>query len=289
MPDLVDQNSEESGIKNSVDGVCSEIDSFLGNKEEYANLSGKYVQDRLSELKKGPASPKELALGYSSNWHGFIHNNTEIHANMMFDGFVLDDNDIYSELLGVMHEMHNNPTWTNESAKSMTGQAIDIVVNKYFANRFSDDSVSARRTQIYSDNSHIGQKAFSIKALKGKEAAECVEKAALGNNLFCFLGYDSELIFSKHTKIESDKEEPHAYLYVNNGKTKRIVDLTNPSCAFDTSGKLLSARVAVYTLSQEQQTMFEGGKEIAITHNDYIVGEDGSKMPKSSTRVYSPS
>ncbi len=288
MPDLTDQNKGESNITSEIERVCGDIDSILGNKVESQQLSQEYVKARLSELQETPASPKELSSIYGNDWNGFIHENTEIYSNMMFNGFRLDDNDVYTELLGVMKEMHDNPSWIGESAKSMTGQAIDVEINRYFGNRFSDEYVSARRKNLYSQNSRIGQKAFSVKEFKGQNAAECVEKAALGNNLFCFLGYDSKLILSKHTKVDGEQEEPHAYLYVDNGKAKRIVDLTNPSCAFDANGNLLSARVAVYTLSDEQKALFESGKETAVTHNDYIVNNDGSKTPKPSTRVYSP-
>ena len=288
MPDLTDKNDGRLDVAVQIEKVCGDIDSILTNKAESHQLSQEYAKTRLLELKEEPASPKDLSSLYANSWSGYIHEGTEIHSNMMFNGFVLNDNDVYTELLEVMMEMHENPSWEGESAKSMTGQAIDIEVNRYFGNRFSDDGVSERRKQIYANNSHMGQKAFSVKEFKGMEASECVEKAALGSNLFCFLGYESKLILSKHTKLDGENEEPHAYLYINDGKVKRIVDLTNPTCAFDASGRLLSARVAVYKLSEEQVSLFEGGKEISITHNDYVVNPDGSKTPKSSIRKYSP-
>lgn len=288
MPDLTDKNTGEYDVTKEIERVCGEIDLILDNRAEFQQLSQEYVKARLLELKETPASPKELSSIYDNSWSGFIHEGTEIHSNMMFNGFVLDDENVYAELLSAMKEMHDNPTWRNESAKSMTGQAIDIEVTRYFGNRFTNDNVSEHRKKIYADNSHIGQKAFGIKGFKGQNASECVEKAALGNNLFCFLGYESKLILSRHTKVDGENEEPHAYLYINDGKVKRIVDLTNPTCAFDASGKLLSARVAVYKLSEEQISLFEGGREISITHNDYVVNPDGSKTPKSSIRKYSP-
>ena len=289
MPDLTDKSAGELDVAGDIEKVCGEIDSIIDNITDFQQLSQEYAKTRLLELREKPASPNELSSIYANSWTGFIHEVTEIHSNMMFNGFVLNDSDIYAELLGIMKEMHDNPSWVGESAKGMTGQAIDIEVTRYFGNRFSDDDVSERRKQIYANNSRIGQKAFGIKEFKGQNAAECVEKAALGNNLFCFLGYDSKLILSNHTKVDGEQEEPHAYLYVNDGKVKRIVDLTNPTCAFDSSGKLLSARIAVYKLSEEQVALFESGKETSITHNDYIVNGDGSKTPKPSTRKYSPS
>lgn len=289
MPDTT-ENIIEADVVGNIEKICGDIDSFLGNEAEFSNLSQKYIKNRLLELKEEPPSPEELRIEFDNHngWNGFMHENTKIFASGMWNGFVLDDDNIYTELLGVMHDMRNNSTWADDSAKSMSGQAVGIAVRRYFDNTLSNDSAPVERRHIYNNNSGIGiGKSFSIKEFKGKASAECIEKASVGNNLFCFLGFDSSLIISTHTKIRDGMDDPHAYLYVNDGKVRRIVDLTNPSCTFDANDKLLSTQVAVYKLSDEQQALFESGESITIQHNDYIVNEDGSKTPKSSARMYS--
>lgn len=289
MPDTT-ENIIEADVAGNIEKICGDIDSFLGNEADFSNLSQEYIKNRLLELRDEPSSPEELRIEFDNlnGWNGFVHENTKIFASGMWSGFVLDDNNIYTELLGVMHDMRSNATWANDSAKSMSGQAVDIAVRRYFDNTSPEDNAPLSKRQIYNNNSGVGRKTFfSIKEFKGKASAECIEKASVGNNLFCFLGFDSSLIISTHTKIRDGVDDPHAYLYVNNGKVKRIVDLTNPSCTFDSNDKLLSTQVAVYKLSDEQQTLFESGENITIQHNDYIVNEDGARTPKSSSRIYS--
>ena len=290
MPDLTDQKSKDEQISEEIERNCEEIDSFLdANEEEFQKLSQGFINERLAILETSPASPNDLSA-FNDGWSGYIHENTEIKAVGYLDGFVLDDKTVYSSLLSTMREAHNSDAWKGKTARDMVGMAIDVSINRYFGNILSTDEVIKNRAFFYSERTTSDSEAFSVAELRGKGVAACMEKAALGNNLFAFLGFESQLVISKHSKLsgeDSPREDFHAFLYVNSGSSKTIIDSTNPIIISDETRRI-GTYPSIYKLTSEQQVMFENGQRISVTHNDYKLGENGQRVPVSSTRSYSP-
>lgn len=102
---------------------------------------------------------------------------------------------------------------------------VFAVVQDYFG----DYSNISERMDNYPDLDFIadGEDIGKVSDLKGKNAAMCVERAMLSQNLLNFLGFKS---FYKSSGILSDgKAEVHSYNLVENNNACFIFDATIPS------------------------------------------------------------
>lgn len=188
-----------------------------------------WIKDRLNEVKKDQDTSTEI-LFLSKDIVDFISDKTEIHPNMMFDGFLMDDNSVYETMVDTLIDWKKK--YGKSAAESMP-QAILATVCEYFGNY--QTYKGKERKEFYMDKS----KSFSISELKGKEIAECIEKAALTHNILKFLGYDTELVLG-HLSGEDNVKEPHAYNLIKGKKGTFLLDITNPIYVYDENDKFIA-------------------------------------------------
>lgn len=279
----VQHNAE---IQARISTQCEKIEALITTPvdERQAKLD-QYINDREKELNLEPESPKVISI-VNQGSEGFIHPTSEIKATFILDGFKLDDNTVYGDFVNVFSEMRA-AGWKDKTIREMLGSAILTTVNRYFGNSIGGTNTHSDRQQFYMDRSDAYSDAFSIKELKGKGFAECIEKAALANNFFAFMGFDTRLVISSKTKLTEEVGDLHAYVYINSGKAKSIIEVTNPVIVTDHEGKFVGIYPAVYPLTEDQAKRFEAGGEITVTHTDYKQDADGKNIPTISQRKYS--
>ena len=170
-----------------------EIINKLNTEEEIID----FVKKRLSFLEEN-SEEKMLGQNYTDSFRDYISSKAHFKPADRFSDrecadLVFDDITPYIEIIKIMKQ--NNGLSNNLSDMYYINQMI----NEYLpANENSIESIESRFQVYYNDKA-------SIKDIKNKHCGECSERAGLAQNIFKFLGMDSEFVGGYINN------EPHAY------------------------------------------------------------------------------
>jgi hypothetical protein len=255
------------------------------NDETYKIERDRFIKERLSFLINN-SQIKDLTP-FSFPYQGFIHPESEVKPTLtVFEGFKINDDSVYSNLLDSIRAHIRFDTWRNQGIRFINQYAILRTISEYFGNYLADSQTEAQREYFYMKYSTIDSDPISIKDFKKRGISMCVEKAALAQNLLSFLGYDSLYCTGKECELIPGETGLHAFNIITTENGKFIFDPTNPSIEYDSEGNIINYHPASYLLSDEQYDILISGGKIEVVHNDYQNNSDSSRLPMPSIRKY---
>ena len=169
-------------------GVGEIVD--IVDDEEYTQARDQFIEQRLADL-QDTTEAKEFNV-FSPPYKGIIHPDSEIKPTHFLDGFKLDDNDIYVNLIDNIRAFKQDYRWKSKSVREINPYAMLKTLGEYFGNYAADGGLEGRHHSYYMDHSSVDSEALSLSELKGKGIAMCTEKAAAAQNLVSLLGYESD-------------------------------------------------------------------------------------------------
>ncbi|MFA6422869.1 MAG: hypothetical protein WCW17_00275 [Patescibacteria group bacterium] len=261
--------------------ITEEIDQLLSeDTPDNQKALEAFVLKRTSELTATAPETEYITYKKEKPHNGFISPKTEVKGKIMYDGFHLDDPDLYPALLNGLKELKSTPGWKEMSIKALAVPAVNYAVSKYFGSYKISDEQEKQNAAHYMN---LGAPC-SIKEMKGKGIAVCAEKAAAAQNLLTFLGLDSELAMAD-CKLDPNQEEgPHAYNIVTGPNGHFIFDPTNPIVNDSAEGQP-NYLPATYKISDEQYESLQNHQAVEVAHtNTKIV--DGEQEAETNARVY---
>ena len=160
-----------------------EILNNLNTEDEIVN----FVKERLLYLEEN-SEEKMLGQNYTDSFRDYISSKTHFKTGDRFSDrecadLVYDDIVPYIELVKEIKDgdgLSNNFWAMND---------VFFCINKYMPVNESSIISGDVRQQLYEWNNRI-----SIKDIKEKRCGECAERAGLAQNMFKFLGMDSEFV-----------------------------------------------------------------------------------------------
>ena len=156
--------------------------------------------------------------------------------------------------------------WMIQNAESFYEKHPEKRQSEWFENGFVQMSISGDAP---------------ISAFEGKNVAQCIERAALAQNLLKICGYDSEIAFGYCAS--RDKTEAHAFNLVKIGDKDYLIDFSNTVHKY-TDGKFVGRQPYYVILDQNNKDAFLSGKKI-IESIDYHY-ENGKRVNENRTRKY---
>ena len=284
-------------LSDSVETMLGKIDELLqkvthidGEEERFAHYR-QFVQNRVAELSSG-IKPYNIHIRRPV-YHGFIHPEAEVSRNIMdMMDFKVNDNEAYCVLMDSIRALKNHSDFQDRSLREIVPRAINHAIGTYFGNFFA-----ATKTGIDSEKFYSGfEPPISLAEFRGKNVALCLEKAALAQNLYSFLGYDTTIIFSDRCVIQlghQQDSDAHAFNIISNLRPGENMDVlydpSNPSLIYE-NGKVRNSSAscipAIYKLTKEEGERIKSGGQVEVKHNNFEIKE-GSLIPKETvTRVY---
>lgn len=263
--------------------ILAELEQVLAEPEE---KQLEYIEKRVATLSEAAKSGEMSHVGRGIH-KGFLGLKMEIRRNMIVDPFVMDDNDLYTDLFETIQKFKATNGWKEKTLREIIPIAIQWTLSKYFGNIDAGSNTETQNQEFYLDHTSADSPSISIKELKGKGFAVCAEKGAAAQNLLAFVGLESNLIASSGCRIPAEaKEGAHYYILVNGPKGDAIYDPANPRLIRDKDGKLISYGPAMYPVTKEQSQSLVSGESITIEHIDEKMDENGQRIPDKYSRLY---
>lgn len=263
--------------------TLAEIEQVLAESEEKRR---EYIEKRVASLSKNTESGEISHVGRGIQ-KGFLGPKMEIRRNMMVDPFVMDDNDLYTDLFETVQKFKEANGWKEKTLREIIPIAIQWTLSKYFGNVDAGSNTETENREFYLDHISADSPSISIKELKGKRFAVCAEKGAAAQNLMAFVGLESDLIASSGCRIPAEsKEGAHYYILVHGPKGDSIYDPANPRFTLDKDGKLKNYGPALYPITEEQSQHLVSGESITVEHTDEKVDENGQIIQEKTRRLY---
>ena len=156
--------------------------------------------------------------------------------------------------------------WMIQNAESFYEKHPEKRQSEWFENGFDQMSISGDTP---------------ISAFEGKNVAQCIERAALAQNLLKICGYDSEIAFGYCAS--RDKTEAHAFNLVKIGDKDYLIDFSNTVHKY-ADGKFVGRQPYYVILDQNNKDAFLSGKKI-VESIDYHY-ENGKRVNENRTRKY---
>lgn len=228
------------------------------------------VSARIDKLTQNTTAESFSMFGNSTPIRkGFIPSTVDLRVNAVTNPLHIDDMEVY----GTIDDKRKHFV-------ELFGNSID----EHKASIFATQSVifdylgiggnSTKREDIYFED-HWDKDSVSISEFKGKNAAACLERAGLAQNLLVFLGEDTELVGGECVLIEGIKEF-HAYNIVKKDDGYYLFDPTNPSFGeTNEQGHLEAYAVAEYPISTDEYQQLLEGKPINVIHKPLVKDQDG--------------
>lgn len=249
----------------------------------------KYIIDRLNFLEENSGEKRESISMFEKitrkingaenvEVNGFISKNTRVKMAGTSDGFKLDDYNYYNELVRVIRQADDNRVTNNNFIMDAIQRRIMI----YLGMGASEE----KRENIFNSSFENGTfEDISIKDFKGKNAAMCVERSAMGQNMLAFLGYDPMMVYGRYSD-EKGANIGHAYNCIFRSKSSMLIDFSNPTYGV-VDGKLSYLKPSVYKIDLDQTNdLKKGDAVIEVDHVDYNI-EDGNKTLVHNRIIYS--
>ena len=187
---------------------------------------------------------------------------------MQFDvvSFRMDDTSFYKTIVDYIK---NTPADHITRDGKINNNYIMDVVQCTILNYLGLHSSEARRNALYDskidlNDALLDDTTLSIGDFKQKNAAMCVEKSAMAQNILAFLGYNPMMIFGYLSSEKGAINEGHSYnCIIRNGKAI-LADFTNPIMK---DGKYY--KPALFPVDYNTLEDFKKGKaQIEVTHKD---------------------
>lgn len=122
---------------------------------------------------------------------------------------------------------------------------------------------------------------FPLRALKGQNVAQCVERSCLAQNILKMCGYDSSINFGE---AESrGKAEGHAWNVIRYGNGYLLIDFNNTVHEIE-NGKVIGRKPFSFNLSVQDFEEYRLGKKNLMARDFHY--EKGEKIYESKYRVY---
>lgn len=263
--------------------ILSEIEHAI---EESGEKQKEYITNRIEKLSINAKSGEISHVGLNIH-KGFLGPKMEIRRNMMVEPFIMNDQDLYSDLFDTIKIFQKSESWKNQPLRKIMMIAIQWTLSKYFGNIASGVNTEIENQEFYLRRGVAESPSISIKELKEKGFAVCAEKGAAAQNLLAFTGLESDLIASNGCRIPAEAEEsPHYYILIHGPKGEMIYDPTNPRLLFDKDDKLTNYGPAIYDITKEKAHHLVSGESITTEHIDYKTNKDGQIVPDKSERLY---
>lgn len=253
--------------------------------KEYEQARDQFIEQRLAEL-QGTAKPKEFTV-FSQPYKGFIHPESEIKPTAFLDGFMLDDKDIYTDLVDNVRAFKQDEKWKSKSVREINPYAVLKTLGEYFGNYAADTDLEGRHHSYCMDHSSVDSEALSLKEIRGKGIAMCTEKAAATQNLVTLLGYESEFCLSQGCELVEGKKEMHAFNILSSDRGRFIFEPTNPVFVSDSGRNMVNFLPATYKITEDQYGDLMTGREVSVQHTNFsVVDGKYEKQEKVEIRKY---
>ena len=206
---------------------------------------------------------------------GFISKNSKIRFSsetLGVDTYNMDSEDYMQEFAKIIKQ-------NNISKKSDVINNIANFVDYYFGGLQSLDD---KRSEFLTSKCRLDEEGFaldediekiSIEDFKGKNLAQCTEKAAVTQNILSFLGFES--YYCLGALKEQNSNQAHAFNIVQ-GKDRegnpvyRIVDTSMAVPVYDETGKELYRRPYVTSIPPDKFEDLISGKE-SLSFDNYVI------------------
>lgn len=183
------------------------------------------------------------------------------------------------------------PAGRGRSLREIVPLTVIRTTGNYFGNHWGDTSTEFDNREFYDDHTNIySEPDIHLNELKGRQIAVCAEKAAVGQNLLSFLGYESTLVISSKCRLNSpdrDDEGNHVYQVVKRDENYIVFNPANPVIIRKNEGKIHTVLPAYYLInSKEYDNLMKGG-QVSVAHHDAIWDGRATKYEKeATTRIY---
>jgi hypothetical protein len=273
-----EENKEINTKSETIENITHQIDESLESPEQ----SKAFVEQRVEALEK-ESTPREISVA-NRYQKGFINPDSEVKRNMLFDGFKINDKELYVTLMETYAEFKNSPSWEGKSTRDMTLYAIQYAIGKYFGNHSPAGNTEQENQSFYMDHSTYDSEAINLEDLKGKNIAVCAEKAAAAQNLLAFAGAESEMVLSE-SELNPGKKEFHLFNVIKSSKGHFIFDPTNPQHNNNKETNSTYFLPALYPIDEEKYNGLMQGEDVEVEHTDLVIDAEG-QHPTKTKRVY---
>jgi len=266
-----------------VDKILNKLEIILWIKDgsRQAEEIKKFVANRLTTLKKKTKLNQGMISTFKRKQEDFILPDTEIKRSIFVDSLHINDPEIYDIIIKQFKQIYEK--WNNNQTRNILMNAIIYALGEYFGNYYGTQYTEQENRKFYINQTDE----IDLAALKEKNIAVCIEKAAVTHNFLKFFGVCSYLILSTKCKI-GDWEDAHAYIIFQTTKGKFIFDPTNPVLIEDREGHVKHITPAIYKISDEEYEHIIQNDEIqvVIEHHDQILDKEKYTKMEAQKRIY---
>ncbi len=275
--------------QNPTDKFAFEVTPLIETSDDarFHTQTKQLVHVKVSELNRQAMQRNEIDPASINANHekmsldGFIGPGTRVKRSSMTEGFFMNDQTPYEELIATLRELKAQSP--DQSARALLTQGVYREVSKYFGNWTADANTEALNRNFYSEEQDKSQVdpgyTTSISQLRGQNIGTCGEKAALAHNLFLFSGMKSNLVYGKIG------QEDHAYNILTTERGRFLVDVTNP--VITTKDGRSGFGPSIYPITEEQMVGLGEGQPIEVTHVDYEIDDNNQYVPRETKLAYS--
>lgn len=248
-----------------------EIESIITSEIERLNVTATKI-DKLGFLDYG-----------KSNYifKGFIPFDTRIkYSSMNIEDYSMNTKDFFYEFASFIKKY-------NIKSKGQLIYFLEPFINTYFGlkgshNREEIFNDLAWNTTTTDEEYFEALKNNKIGDLKGKNVAECTERAAIANQILSLFGI--ECYYTMGCFSMKDKEEGHCFNILKKQNGYAILDYSVPVCIYDSENKLKGFYPFVGELSVAEFEDFIRNQTIKSFDNYCYKGKD--RILDGETRKY---
>lgn len=229
------------------------MDTILTIKKLKVNEIDKFIDDRISSFKNEEI---EIGLGTDiTSYDGFLGDKTRVnvtcemmpeedYVDVTYGSIIFDDKDMFKCLI---HEIKNNDDVFESVFKALDKYLfLGSKIRKY-------NNYPKTRAMIYHQYSASVNKPLSIKLFNKNKTAVCPEVAGVAQNMFKFLGMDSDYII-----VGESRDSFHAFNIVYPWGRE------NEALIFDSS-RVVNYRPCICALNSNQKENLLANNKIIIT------------------------
>lgn len=259
------------------DSVLSQLDrvSRLPEREQEREID-RFVRERVALLME--RAPR-VTFGFPDKTvvRGFLHPESliRVHKNHQTIGIRVDDDQPYRECVKEAVRTKQVPL------------AVQRSIDAYFGTVSSTEKSAAHDRRVAFYTSRLDGPTPSIRELRDRKTALCVERAALAQNLVTVLGNDSALFWAPVRY--RDEEGNHAFNAVTTVDGRHVLyDPNNPIETYDASGVVVETTPGAYPISAAQFEDLLRGRQVVVARPERRRAADGSETEVRNSFVYFP-
>lgn len=251
-----------------------EIEQWIENRTNLLESTAEETRSEISlnsftfRRKRGEKENTEV--------HGYIPSTTRL-KKMSYDigAFVLDDKSFYKMIVDSIK--------SSSESNLENGPYVMFLIQQNINEYFGNDGDAEKRKALYEQAEENDGKPLSINAFYKNNVAMCAERAAMGQNILAFLGFDPMMIYGYLSSNHGISNESHAYNCIIRNEQSVIVDFSNPILC---NGEI--HRAANFLIDNNSLEEFKKGNGmVEVNHKDYATIMDGTIAEISTKLVYS--